>query len=160
MSGLFEKFHNHRDVIEKRKQLAAPYIRDLIAARREDFLVAFGLEDSDESDSRLFNKTSSLMSKLNAEHVRVAGADLRYLPLGEDSKDSPEAKLGWAEYVPALPATGVELGHSFPHVPLLTQEGIAVVDGFRTAQGLASLEQQRELNASRIEALVTAARWI
>lgn len=137
------------DVRAAREKAGVEYIIGLIEASEPALRQAFIPEDTPEDEvlELLFAKVSQTLGDLGQIYVKTVGIDLCYRPLGYDGSDVPSVRLGWARFHEALSVPdGWPRDKNFPHMLRLTETGIEVIDGLRTAQSYITLEEQRRVN--------------
>lgn len=128
------------------------------SALREAFIGPEEEVPDDDIQAVLYKRVSKTIDELSSERTRPFGVMLYYRPLNSDAVQGPASRMGWVNLVPALqPQEDYVHGTKYPHVERLTEKGVTIIDGLRTAKGLLTLAEQAQANRSRWDRVISSA---
>lgn len=137
------------------KKAGVRYIMSVIDQHREDITKAFIKDDISlvprgVVDSILYNNLTKSLEDLVLEITRPSEVNHRDLTINDHAViDDPLVQMGWASYYPLSRLEDVSPGAKVPHALGVTESGLKVVNGWMSALGQESIQDQ----VARLQAL-------
>ena len=136
-----------------RERAGVEYTLDYIEAHESELRAVFVPDGTPEEEvpELLYTKLTQCFDWIAADATRVVGVCYSHMTRIQVQEDrQPLIQLGWARHLPCFGGSEAKADdESFPYSLTATIEGIAIVDGLRTAQRYVTLAEQRKANANR-----------
>ncbi len=154
MDGLKARMLSKIEEKAERQKAVVSYIYDLMKGDYGRFLDVFNVDKElpqEQLEERVYDSLEALVKNLDYESTRTIGETTLHFS-HKDNPTHPAVELGLAEFSCRLP----EECYRFPdkvtvHELIPTELGIGVINGYRAAKGLVSLEEQIKKNAEERE---------